>query len=122
MWTYKIASGQMLGAAGQCFQGYSGAGHSLAEGRDNPQMVGTVGKGPIPPGHYTIGTPVQDVHTGPYSMHLTPEAGTDTLGRSAFLIHGNNAESDASHGCVIMPPDARHAIWESGDHELEVIL
>lgn len=119
-WSYKIASGQMLGAHGQCFAGYSGAGHSLAEGRNNPQMQTAVAKGPIPAGRYRIGVPHDNRHTGPLTMDLTPMAGTDTHGRSLFRIHGNNAANDASHGCVILPPDARRAIWASGDHELVV--
>ena len=49
----------MNGPDGQAFVGYSGAGHTLAEGRDNPQMVGVVGKGPIPPGKYSIGEPTR---------------------------------------------------------------
>lgn len=119
-WTYKIASGQMLGAKGECFQGYSGAGHSLAEGRNNPQMVDAVAKGPIPPGSYTIGDPHVSPQTGPYTMDLDPLPGTNDFGRSLFRIHGNNAANDASHGCVILPPDARHAVWESGDRVLTV--
>ena len=119
MWTYTIATGEMRHGATR-FLGYSGAGHSREEGRDNPDMVHDVGRGPIPPGRYRIGAPHVSPHTGPYTMDLDPEAGTDTFGRSAFRIHGNNAANDASHGCIILPPDARHAIWESGDHELGV--
>lgn len=121
-WTYQIATGKMTHLPdGETFVGYSGAGHALAEGRNNPAMVTAVAKGPIPPGVYVIGTPHVSPHTGPYTMNLDPAAGTDTHGRSAFRIHGNNAENDASHGCIILPPGARRAIWESGDHALTVI-
>lgn len=120
-WTYHIASGRMVNAAdATVFQGYSGAGHSSAEGRNNPAMCNVVAKGPIPPGQYTIGAPHASPNTGPYTMNLDPKPGTNTFGRSAFRIHGNNAANDASHGCIILPPDARHAIWESGDHDLIV--
>lgn len=119
-WRYQISTGQMTGAQGQVFVGYSGAGHTLADGRDNPAMVAIQTKGPIPPGEYAIGTPHVSPHTGPYTMDLTPAPDTDTHGRSLFRIHGNNSINAASHGCLILPPDARHAIWESGDHYLMV--
>jgi lipoprotein-anchoring transpeptidase ErfK/SrfK len=121
MWTYKIASGQMLGAGGQAFVGYSGAGHTLGEGRNNPVMADVAAKGPIPPGRYVIGVPHDSPHTGAYTMDLTPGRGTNTLGRSAFRIHGNNVENDASHGCIVLPPGARRAVWASGDRALEVV-
>lgn len=121
MWTYKIALGQMIGPQGEVFPGYSGAGYTEADGRNNPEMVADPDKGPIPPGCYTIMPPENDPRTGPYSMHLEPTLTTNTFGRSAFLIHGNNAANDASHGCIILPPDARHDIWASGDHDLTVM-
>lgn len=119
-WTYRIATGQMLGPKGEVFVGYSGAGHSLAEGRNNPAMQASVGKGPIPVGRYAIGIAHESQHTGPITMDLDPMAGTETHGRSLFRIHGNNAENDASHGCIILPPDARKTIAASGDHALVV--
>lgn len=119
-WTYHIATGRMVGVAGESFQGYSGAGHTAAEGRNNPAMVEVQAKGPIPPGVYTIGQPHLSPHTGPFTMDLEPAADTNTFGRSLFRIHGNNQENDASHGCIILPPAARHAIWDSGDHTVVV--
>lgn len=122
-WTYQIHTGRMTRVpGGQTFVGYSGAGHTWSEGRNNPAMCHDVGKGPIPPGSYSIGEPHPSPHTGPYTMNLDALPGTDTFGRSAFRIHGNNAEDDASEGCVIMPPNARKAIWESGDHTLSVVV
>lgn len=121
MWTYDISTGVMSGPLGQRFVGYSGAGHGLLSGRNNPAMQGVVGKGPIPVGRYVIGAPRNDVHTGPYTLDLDPLPTTETHGRSLFRIHGNNAENDASHGCIILPPDARRAIWQSGDDDLSVV-
>ncbi len=48
-------------------------------------------------------------------MRLTPAPGTDTFGRSAFLIHGDNAKKDksASEGCIILGPALRQQIAES---------
>lgn len=126
MWTYKITDGTMTHDDPQhgrtCFSGYSGAGHTLAEGRNNPDMQDAIAKGPLPVGSYTIGVPHTSAHTGPYTMDLTPNPGNDMHGRSLFRIHGNNAANDASEGCIILPPDARRAVWESGDHALDVIV
>lgn len=122
MWTYVIATGRVLDATQHPrFVGYSGAGHYQPEGRNNPEMTWAEGRGPIPVGRYTIGAPRPSDRLGPYVMNLDPAPGTDTKGRSLFRIHGNNAANDASHGCIILPPDARREIWESGDHALSVI-
>jgi hypothetical protein len=121
VWTYRQTDGFVLNAKGEhVATGYSGAGHTAATGRNNPDMEDVHNKGPIPRGRYKIGAPHVSPHTGPFTMDLDPEPGTDTHGRGDFRIHGNNAENDASHGCIILPPDGRHLIWESGDHEIEV--
>lgn len=123
MWTYHITAGLMVGEnLRDTYQGYSGAGHIRSEGRNNPDMQGVVGKGPVPVGDYDIRPPRHSIKTGPYTLDLVPRPGTDTHGRSLFRIHGNNAENDASHGCVILPPNARRAVWESGDHMLRVVI
>jgi hypothetical protein len=56
-------------------------------------------------------------------MALTPILQTKTYGRSGFLIHGDSIQhpGEASEGCIIMPPDARHRIWASGDDSLHVV-
>lgn len=121
-WTYKITEHVMISADGELrFSGYSGAGLTVAEGRNNLAMEGAVGKGPIPTGRYAIGAPHDSPHTGPFTLNLDPLPGTNTLGRSEFRIHGNNRVNNASHGCIILPVDARHVIWDSGDHVLEVV-
>lgn len=120
MWTYAISTGVMR-RGDAMFQGYSGAGHSLLEGRNNPSMIGIPNRGPIPFGSFKIGAPYDSPQTGPYTMPLYPDPNDDMYGRSEFRIHGNNAANDASHGCIILPPDARRAVWMSGDHDLRVI-
>lgn len=121
MWIYKITTGEMS-REDKRFIGYSGAGHTYAEGRNNPNMQHVVAVGPIPVGFYAIGMPHYSSNTGPYTMNLDPLPPTDTHGRSLFRIHGNNSTDDASHGCIILPPTARRAVWDSGDHTLEVIV
>jgi hypothetical protein len=62
-------------------------------------------------------------NTGPFTIVLEPEPGTDTCGRSAFRIHGDNSRGDrsASHGCIILPRTVRETIWRSGQRLIEVI-
>jgi hypothetical protein len=99
--------------------GYSGK----AEGKNKPDMQHVPGTGPLPRGKYRIGPPFHHGHAGPYSMRLTPHPGTQTFGRSGFLIHADSIASpgNASGGCIVLPLTARKQIWNSGDHELEVM-
>jgi hypothetical protein len=56
-------------------------------------------------------------------MALIPKEGTDTFGRSGFLIHGDSVAmpGTASHGCIILSRDLREQISASGDNQLEVV-
>jgi type VI secretion system (T6SS) effector TldE1-like protein len=120
MWTYKQATGELshdtLGVLGR---GYSGHG----EGVNNTAMEHIPRVGPIPRGHWSIGAPRDSERVGPFALALTPEPDTQTFGRTAFLIHGDNRHRDqsASHGCIIMPRVIREAIHDSDDTDLEVI-
>lgn len=109
-WTHN---GVVLG------HGYSG----LHLGKNNPAMQAAVGVGPIPQGHWIIGKAYPSPNTGPYTIMLTPKGGTDTKGRSEFRIHGDSVAhpGEASHGCIILPPDVRHAIIATGDTDLTVV-
>jgi hypothetical protein len=117
MWFYSQLSGELVHACRVVGHGYSGTG----EGRNNPGMQAMACVGPIPQGVYKIGTSYHDPHLGPCVMHLDPEPGTDTFGRSLFRIHGNNAANDASEGCVILGPAVRASISASLDRDLTVI-
>jgi hypothetical protein len=99
--------------------GYSGHG----EGLNNPAVERVPSVGPIPRGRWTIGAPYDSSSTGPYTLRLTPDSSTDTFGRSAFRIHGDNRLGDrsASHGCIVLPRVVRELIHESCDNELEVV-
>ncbi len=124
MWEYHISTGTLLlkDSAGAMFigTGYSGAGKTLEEGRNNVAMISVHEKGPCPIGSYTIGLPYHHDKLGPITMNLTPTESTNTFGRSAFRIHGDNARNDASHGCIILGPDIRRRIGASGDKFLTV--
>jgi hypothetical protein len=110
--THKLScNGAVLGF------GYSGTG----TGRDNPAMERVANVGPIPRGTYRVGPAYDDPHLGPCAMHLDPQPGTNTFGRSLFRIHGSNATNDASHGCIILEPQIRHAIRDGNDKEPTVV-
>lgn len=117
MWTYRQSDGEFLHDGNFEGTGYSGTG----PGRNNPAMQDVPNVGPIPQGAFTIGAPYDDPHLGPCVMHLDPNPGTNTFGRSLFRIHGNNIANDASHGCIILGPSIRHMVANSGDHDLQVI-
>jgi len=52
-------------------------------------------------------------------MRLTP-MGHNALGRSGFMIHGNNVQNNASQGCIILGPAIRQQVAGSGDAQLVV--
>jgi hypothetical protein len=116
---FSISAGTLTDAdtGAELGPAYSGAPGHVGVVAD----VALVGAGPIPPGRWTIGAPVDDLQTGPFSLPLTPEPGTETYGRSAFLIHGDNPSMNesASHGCVIAARDIREAI--SRDYQCLVV-
>lgn len=79
-------------------------------GRNNLGMVNVPNIGPIPPGLYRIERSRNSKTLGPVVFDLTPMPGTNTFGRTLFRIHGNSADNDASHGCLILNRDTRDAI------------
>jgi hypothetical protein len=120
MWVWDQSAGTLMNRRGELVgRGY--AGHEW--GRNNPEAQAAVGLGPVPRGRWKIGPPRLSETTGPYTLDLWPEPGTDTCGRTAFRIHGDSLThpGQASHGCIILPPSVREAIWTSGDHDLEVV-
>jgi len=120
MWVYIQSTGQLLDSTGKIAGvGYSGLGPA----KNQPEAQIIPGHGPIPVGKYTIQAPADSPSHGPYALHLVPDADNEMFGRSAFLIHGDNvhAPGTASEGCIIQPRAAREAVWQSGDHRLEVI-
>ncbi len=119
MWKYEQESGALVRPDGTVLAvGYSGR---VPDGRNNPDKQCEQNVGPIPRGWYAIGTP-RSTTTKPYYMPLSPNAGMDTCGRSAFQIHGDNKTGDASTGCIIVSPKKlREEIWNSGDRVLRVV-
>ena len=119
-WTYAQKTGELQQNEQHVATGYSGTG----EGKNNPDMQSVRNVGPIPQGDWTIaGPPVNTAEHGPYVLRLMPNDGTQTFGRSGFLMHGDakNAPGTASQGCVIMPRNVREQVWDSGDRDLQVV-
>lgn len=119
MWTWDQSAGTLTRDG--LIEGRGYAGHQY--GKNNPDAQDAPGIGPVPRGMWTIGEPHTSPTTGPFTMNLDPEPGTDTCGRSAFRIHGDSIANpgEASHGCIILPRPVRVEIWTSGDHTLQVI-
>lgn len=118
---YSQSSGKMAHNGSDVAVGYSGH----AEGVNDPAMQEISNVGPIPQGHYTISPPHADEQVGPIAMRLTPAPGNLMFGRGDFLIHGDTISMNhtASHGCIILPHDARVQIGAAvlaGDNQLEV--
>lgn len=119
-WRYDQSSGDLRDPSGHFVcRGYSGHG----AGKNNPARQHERAVGPIPRGRWKIGAPYDSKNVGPYALTLTPCAGTEVFGRSAFRIHGDSkrAPGTASHGCIILPRPVRERIWASGVHEIEVV-
>ena len=117
VYQYSQSTGELTQHGTLVERGYSGFG----EGKNNPEMQEVVGIGPIPQGTYIIGKAYDHAHLGPCVMNLDPVKGSETFGRSAFRLHGDNKTHDASHGCIIMGPATRHKVALSSDRKLVVV-
>lgn len=119
MWQYDQSSGELTRGGAVVSRGYSGKGR----GKNNPSLQAVKAVGPIPRGRWKITSVENGGHTGPFTIILDPEPGTDTEGRSLFRIHGDSISDpgNASLGCIILPRDVRQKIWGSGDRELQVV-
>lgn len=120
MWTYNSSNGLLSHNWSLVGSGYSGRG----DGINNPAMADVPNFGPIPAGQYTMSPFFDDPGgKGPCVTRLTPAPGTNTHGRSGFMIHGDNSEHDrtASEGCIILGRTMRQQIRNSGDDQLEVV-
>jgi hypothetical protein len=116
-WSYSQSAGSLsLNGTLVASDGYSGAG----AGRNNGAMEGVRNVGPIPRGAYRIGPPYNTTTHGPHVMALTA-VGHNALGRSAFLMHGDNRTHTASQGCIIFPRSVRNTVSASSDKTLNVV-
>jgi hypothetical protein len=120
-WTWDQSAGLMLDPNGKRFAGgYSGRG----EGLNNSAMQHVVATGPIPQGMWIIGAlEPKSKRTGRNISRLEPMPGTNTFGRSAFQIHGDNGKGNrtASSGCIIIAPQQRIPMINSPINLLKVV-
>lgn len=73
--------------------------------RNDPEGQIVRGVGPIPRGNYRLGLMAHPRFTAP-AYKVTPEALTQTFGRSGFWVHGGTE----SHGCIILGRRERNRI------------
>ena len=121
-WTYRVTTGELFHDDELTGIGYSGHG----DGFDNPILQDVPNEGPIPQGNWTIGKPYTHIRLGPLTMNLTPNKGTNTLGRGAFRMHGDNSEVNhtASDGCIVLNKLIRQEVVKAvliGDNQLTVV-
>ena len=120
-WTYQQSTGILKHDGVQITNnGYSGNGNEK-NAHDKQDIKG---KGPIPVGKYTLqGGPFKHHKTGAYTIRLHPDPSNKMFGRDNFMIHGDSEKhpGQASEGCIILKLIYRKKIWQSGDHEIEVI-
>ncbi len=129
MWRYAQRGGDLRFPDGGLFcRGYAGwdDGDGIpepGEGKNDPSMQGVRNVGPLPVGVYLISEPFDHPTIGSFVLRLTPAPGTDTLGRSGFLIHGDNQAKPGagSHGCIVIGRAEREFIAASGDRLLRVV-
>lgn len=116
---YAISTGELTRDGVPLGAGYSGQ----PECKNDPSKCSVRNHGPIPPGFYSIGDPVDTEKHGPFVLPLAPHADNEMYGRSAFLIHGDSVAhpGTASQGCIIMPRAVRETVHRLGDRDLEVV-
>ena len=114
---YHQSTGKLTLDGKEIGQGYAGKG----DGKNNPDKEAVKRVGPIPRGLWTIGKP-REYKKMANCFDLNP-VDHDALGRSQFLIHGDSrtAPGTASEGCIILSPEVRKKIADSGVTRLRVV-
>ena len=120
MITYQIKTGEVKLNDKIVGYGYSGNGTFL----NDPTKTDIPDHGPIPQGLWHLGGwEEQHGKLGGIVIHLAPDVTTNTFGRSAFFIHGDNFKVNhtASDGCIILSKELRKELRDSGETQLTVI-
>ena len=121
MWAYKIKTAELRHnddlVAATCYSGYGAA-------KNDPTRTRETGIGPIPCGAYLIGAESDDEKHGPVALHLVHLTGTETYGRSGFMVHGDSrsAPGAASHGCIAAEPRKVREAMADGPDKLLIVL
>ena len=120
MWTYDRKNHVFSKGPTRFTECYSGHG----EGLNNPDMEDVHDIGPLPAGLYHMSGFLDLQGTGKGTIILTPDKNNNMFGRSRFRIHGDNISNNfsASHGCIVLPGMINRVhVWESEDHDLQVV-
>jgi hypothetical protein len=125
MWTWRQSTGELRRNGITVARGYSGRDW----GKNNPRAEAAPRIGPIPSGRWRMTGLYHSSNVGPCTIRLEALDGRpgddrhEPTGRSAFRIHGDSIArpGTASHGCIILGRAMRQGMWDSGDHELEVV-
>ena len=124
-WVYRQHSGELFHNGKRVARGYSGAGRTAGEGRNNHSLEWASHRGPIPSGKWKIGKAFHHPYKGPVTLPLRPADNNVAYYRDNFLIHGDSRNPThaglASEGCIILEPHVRHIIDQSSDRDLEVV-
>jgi hypothetical protein len=91
--------------------GWAGHDTDAVTGQNNPEAITIEGIGPLPPGVYTIGDPIDSPKLGPIAFPLTPDPTNQMFGRSEFYLHAPEVKPKvpdvSSDGCIIQIHDVR---------------
>lgn len=120
IWKFDTSNGRMTRDGHLVGTGYSGD----EDHYNQPDAENMVDQGPIPRGTYTMSKFFDDPGgKGPLVCRLMPKEGTNTFGRSGFMMHGDNAQHSktGSHGCIVLEHNVRAQVCASGETELEVV-
>lgn len=125
-WTHEIRTGKLYDPTGKCIDvGYAGGNcGSNPEGINNPDLQDKHDVGPLPVGRFRFGTPLNHSKLGVFAIPLIPDPANEMYGRGGFFMHGDKSAPprSASEGCPIHANAARHAAWDSPDHDLDVVV
>lgn len=90
---------------------------------DDVSAIHIVGKGPLPPGDYTLLAAFDSDLLGPLAIPLNPEPTNLMYNRGGFFAHGDSLlrPGMGSHGCLVMPHEIRVKMSASLDRLLRVV-
>ncbi len=108
---YVIPTGELLQDGSRIGTGWAGHDTDTVNGQNNPEAITIEGIGPLPPGWYTIGDPIDSPKLGPIAFPLTPDPANQMYGRSEFYLHAPEVTPKvpdvSSDGCIIQIHDVR---------------
>jgi len=123
-WTFEITTGRLFDPAGtEVSRGYAGGNCGKnPEGRNNPDLCNVPNIGPLPPGFYTYGEPIEHSKLGAFAIPLIPDPANEMYDRKDFFMHGDTPiPGNGSEGCIVQPRPWREAAHKSPDQRIQVV-